>query len=53
MYLIGSVAGLIAEVWPKSWGYVDFKMAANEKALTQPTFYLGICGIIQNMFKGD
>ena len=24
--------------WPKSWGYVDFKMATNENALTQPKF---------------
>ena len=39
--------------WPKSWGYVDFKMAANENALTQPKFDLGICGIIQNVFQGD
>ena len=23
---------------PKSWGYVDFKMPANENALTQPKF---------------
>ena len=30
----------------KSWGYADFKMAANENALTQPRFELGICGII-------
>ena len=39
--------------WPKSWGYVGFKMAANENALTQPKFELGICGIIQNVFQGD
>ena len=39
--------------WPKSWGYVDFKMAANENALTQPKFDLGICGIIKNVFQGD
>ena len=39
--------------WTKSWGYVDFKMAANENALTQPKFDLGICGIIQNLFQGD
>ena len=38
---------------PKSWGYVDFKMAANENALTQPKFELGICGIIQDVFQGD
>ena len=36
-----------------SWGYVDFKMAANENALTQPKFDLGIFGIIQNVFQGD
>ena len=28
-------------------------MAANENALTQPKFELGICGIIQNVFQGD
>ena len=39
--------------WAKSWLYVDFKMAANESALTQPTFDLGIYGIIQNVFQGD
>ena len=39
--------------WPKPWGYVDFKMAANENALTQPNFELGICGIKQNVFHGD
>ena len=36
---------------PKSWGYVDFKMPANENA--QPKFELGIFGIIQNVFQGD
>ena len=36
-----------------SWGYVDFKMPANENALTQPKFELGICGIIQDVFQGD
>ena len=30
-----------------------FKMAANENALTQPKFELGITGIIQNVFQGD
>ena len=39
--------------WPKSWGYVDFKMAGNENALTQPKFELGISGIIHNVFQGD
>ena len=39
--------------WPKSLGYLDFKMVANEKALTQPKFELGFCGIIQNVFQGD
>ena len=39
--------------WPKSLGYVDFKMAANENVLTQPKFDLGICGIIQNVFQGS
>ena len=39
--------------WPKSWGYVDFTMAANENALTLPKFDLAICGIIQNVFQGD
>ena len=34
-------------LWPKSWSYVDFKMA------TQPKFELGICGIIQNVFQDD
>ena len=38
---------------PKSWCYVDFKMPANENALTQPKFELGICGIIQDVFQGD
>ena len=33
--------------WPKSLGYVEFKMAANENALTQTKFELGITGIIQ------
>ena len=33
--------------------YVDFNMAANENALTQPKFELGINGIIQNVFHGD
>ena len=33
--------------------YVDFKMAANENALTQPKYELGICSIIQNVFQGD
>ena len=28
-------------------------MAANENALTQPKFELGITGIIHNMFQGD
>ena len=28
-------------------------MAANENALTQPKFELGICGIIQDVFQGD
>ena len=28
-------------------------MPANENALTQPKFELGICGIIQNLFQGD
>ena len=37
----------------KSWGYVELKMAANENALTQPKFGLGISGIIQNVFQGD
>ena len=37
-------------LWPKSWSYVDIKMAANENALTQPKSELGICGIIQNVF---
>ena len=34
-------------------GFVDFKMAANEEALTQPKFELGITGIIENLFQGD
>ena len=38
---------------PKLWGYVDFKMAANENALTQPKCEPGINGIIQNVFQGD
>ena len=29
----------------KYWGYVYFKIAANENALTQPKFELGITGI--------
>ena len=28
-------------------------MAANENALTQPKFELGITGIIHNVFQGD
>ena len=28
-------------------------MAANENALTQPKFELGITGIIHNLFQGD
>ena len=39
--------------WVKSWAFVDFQMAANENALTQPRFELGITGIIQNVFQGD
>ena len=39
--------------WAKSWGFVDFKMDANENALTQPTFEPGITGIIQNVFQGN
>ena len=39
--------------WPKSWGYMDFNMAASENALTQPNFELGICGIKQNVFQGN
>ena len=35
------------------WGFVDFKMAANENALTQPKSELGISGIIHNVFQGD
>ena len=37
----------------KSWGFVDFKMAANENALTQPKFELGITGTIHKVFQGD
>ena len=32
------------------WGFVDFKMAANENALK---LELGISGIIHNVFQGD
>ena len=39
--------------WAKSWDFVDFKMDANENALTQPTFEPGITGIIQNVFQGN
>ena len=39
--------------WAKLWGFVDFKMAANENDLTQPKFELGITGIIHNVFQGD
>ena len=35
------------------WGFVDFKMAANENALAQPKFELGITGIKHNVFQGD
>ena len=28
-------------------------MPANENALTQLKFYIGICGIIQDVFQGD
>ena len=34
--------------WTKSWGLKDFKMAANENALTQPKFDVGITGIKQH-----
>ena len=34
-------------------GFVEFKIATNENAPTQPKFELGITGIIQNMFQGD
>ena len=41
--------------WPKSWGYVDFNMAANENALTQPKFELlyfwWYLGISQNLIE--
>ena len=37
----------------KIMGFVDFKMAANENALTQPKFELGISAIIHNVFQGD
>ena len=33
--------------------FVDFKMAANENALTQPKFELGITGIIQNVVRDN
>ena len=39
--------------WAKLRGFVDFKMAANENALTQPKFELGIYGIIHNVFQAD
>ena len=39
--------------WAKSSGFGDFKIAANENALTQPKFELGITGIIQKVFQGD
>ena len=29
------------------------QVPANENALTQPKFELGICGIIQDVFQGD
>ena len=32
---------------------MDFNITANENALTQPKFELGICGIIHNVFQGD
>ena len=32
---------------------MDFKMAANENAITQPKIELGITGIIHNVFQGD
>ena len=38
--------------WAKSWGNMYLKMAANENALTQQKFELGICGIIQDVFQG-
>ena len=31
--------------WAKSWSNGDFKMAANENALTQPKFDIGICSL--------
>ena len=37
----------------KSWGYMDFKMAIKENALTQPKFELEICAVIQNVFQGN
>ena len=39
--------------WAKLSGFGDFKMAANENALTQPKFELGIIGIIHNVFQGN
>ena len=44
---------LLVHIDKKLWGFVDFKMAANEDALTQPKFELGITGIIHNVFQGD
>ena len=32
---------------------MDLKIAADENAVTQPKFELGIFGIIQNVFNGD
>ena len=39
--------------WAKSWGYVDFKMAANDNALNQQKLELVITGIIQNVFQAN
>ena len=39
--------------WAKLWGYIDFKMTANDNAPTQPKFNLGITGIIHNVFQSD
>ena len=41
------------QILNKSGGYVDFKIAANENALTRPEFELGITGIKQMFFMAN
>ena len=49
-FSMGGAVGVPPIRQNSTWGFVDFKMAANENALTQPKFELGITGIIHNLF---